>query len=191
MNTLTETALAHPDLADFLRHLSRTELYRSWIPRKPVTVLAPTNSALEALGHHGWRTDEREWFVLRHALPGRLTFRQICAKSRLITLSGDLLTVPSDASFRFAVRPVVEDLMTEGVMLHGIDVVFCRVEDIPSRVASSQDASAVLDQIRIGYRFSTCFTTADGTQTPQSRLLLPMEVETMFLDPFQRWVVGE
>ena len=111
-------------MAEFLRLVERTRLYRSWVPRKAVTMLAPVSERLAELNLRDWPSSRIELFVLRHTLPGRLHWNRLAAKSRLVTLSGDLLPLGSRHSAADWLHLIDPDVMVEGMLLHVVDLVF-------------------------------------------------------------------
>lgn len=120
--SIQKAVVGVPELAAFLRLVQLTRLYRTWIPRKPVTMLAPISDRLVDLDLLSWPVRRVESFILRHTLPGRLHWQRLCAKSRLITLSGDLLPLGSRNDHAALLRLVRPDIMVEGILIHLVDV---------------------------------------------------------------------
>ena len=123
-STIGDATSAVPELATFLGLVQRTNLYRSWVPRKAVTMLAPMSHSLTDLGIQRWPVSRIELFVLRHTLPGRLQWERLEQKSRLITLSGDLIPVGTKRSMGELLNIQETDIMVEGMMVHLMDGIF-------------------------------------------------------------------
>ena len=91
-----------------------------------ITVLAPTNAAIEALPT--WDdivADDvaLQQFVLAHVLPGQLDEQEIFAATQVTALSGDVLQIdPATQTINGAHLVVVDQLGTNGIA-HTVDAV--------------------------------------------------------------------
>jgi hypothetical protein len=91
-----------------------------------ITVLAPTNAAIDALPTWGDIVDDDvalRQFVLAHVIPGQLDEQEIFAASQVTALSGDVLLIdPATQTINGAHLVVVDQLGTNGIA-HTVDAV--------------------------------------------------------------------
>jgi hypothetical protein len=110
-----------------------------------ITVLAPTNEAIDALG--SWddiAADETtlRHFVLAHVVPGQLDEEEIFAAAQVTVLSGDVLQVdPATQTINGAHLDVIAHLATNGIA-HTVDAVLVWPQVTPTTTEESTAIAA-------------------------------------------------
>ncbi|WP_209332490.1 fasciclin domain-containing protein [Lunatimonas salinarum] len=131
---IAELAAGNPDLSMLVEAVNRTGFTGSLVGPGPLTVLAPTNQAFQALldTQEDWNTiadideDLLEAVLFYHIYSGSIASSSLSADQTLSSVDGEILTVTqvgTTVTFNGVANVVTPDVMASNGLVHVIDAV--------------------------------------------------------------------